>query len=178
MYQSPYFIEECKKRMVTISNWGFILSKEVCDDEWALLEWKLQDIKIAIEYHPYAYTLSIYVKYRDQDIDVGKLYELAGIKEKYVYQFGGSGLEKGIEEITGSVLSFLNCFDIFDHTDLKNAVMKANVQRETIESYFLKMADQAYLSGQYDEAKRFYQQYEYAMNDLQKKRLKKILNGK
>ena len=177
MYQSPYFIEECKKRMISVSNWGFILTEEISDEEWALLRWKLEDISIAIEYHPYAYTLTTYVDYRKNPVDVGKLYDLVGIKEKYVYQYGGAGLEKGIEAITGSVLAFLNCFDLFDHTDLKAAVKKAYEQRETVESYILEKADQAYLSGLFDEAKRYYLQYEYALNEIQKSRLKRILNG-
>ena len=177
MYQSPYFIAECKKRMISVSNWGFILTEEISDEEWVLLRWKLEDISIAIEYHPYAYTLTTYVDYRKNPVDVGKLYDLVGIKEKYVYQYGGAGLEKGIEAITGSVLAFLNCFDLFDHTDLKAAVKKAYEQRETVESYILEKADQAYLSGLFDEAKRYYLQYEYALNEMQKRRLKRILNG-
>lgn len=39
MYQSPYFVEECKKKMNPISSWGFILSEEISDDRWALLGW-------------------------------------------------------------------------------------------------------------------------------------------
>ena len=72
MYQSPYFIAECKKRMISVSNWGFILTEEISDEEWALLRWKLEDISIAIEYHPYAYTLTTYVDYRKNPVDVGK----------------------------------------------------------------------------------------------------------
>ena len=50
MYQSSLFIEECKKRMTSVSNWGFILNEEKCKDDWALLGWELEGIKIAIEY--------------------------------------------------------------------------------------------------------------------------------
>jgi hypothetical protein len=57
-----------------------------------------------------------------------------------------------------------------------NAVRKAYEQRETVESFFLKAADQAYLTGQFDTAKDYYMRYEYALNDLQKKRLKRLVN--
>ena len=177
MYQSPYFIEECKKRMTSISNWGFVLNEERSDDDWALLGWGLEDIRIAIEYHPYAYQLTTYIDYRKQHVDVEKLYAMVGINERCIYQFGGADLEKGIEAVTGAILSFLNCFDLFDHTDLKEALQKAYEQRETVESYILNKADQAYLSGQFDIAKRFYLQYEYALNDVQKKRLKRLQNN-
>ena len=177
MYQSPYFIEECKKRMTSISNWGFALNEERSGDDWALLGWELEGIRIAIEYHPYAYTLTTYIDYRKQHIDVEKLYSLAGINERCVYQFGGAGLEKGIEAVTGTIMSFLDRFDLFDHTDLKDAVKNAYEQRETVETYILNKADQAYLSGQFDTAKRFYLQYEYALNDIQKKRLKRLQNS-
>ncbi len=176
MYQSPYFIEECKKKMASISNWGFILVEEISDHNWALLRWKLEDVRIAIEYHPYAYTLTTYIDYFEHPIDVRKLYDLVGIDEKYIYQFGSSGLCKGIEAITGTILSFLDHFDDADHTDLMNAVRKAYEQRETVESFFLKAADQAYLTGQFDTAKDYYMRYEYALNDLQKKRLKRLVN--
>ena len=75
------------------------------------------------------------------------------------------------------MISNLNCFDLFDHTDLKEALQKAYEPRETVETYILNKADQAYLSGQFDIAKRFYLQYEYALNDIQKKRLKRLQNN-
>ncbi len=178
MYQSSLFIEECKKRMTSVSNWGFILNEEKCKDDWALLGWELEGIKIAIEYHPYAFTLSTYVSYRNQDIDTGKLYESVGIKaDECRYQFGGSGLEKGIESITDALLSFLDIFDWYDHSDLRKLVSNTYAHQKTentVDAYFLKKADQSYLSGDFASAKKYYLQYEYALNNLQKRRLARI----
>ena len=176
MYQSPFFIEECKNRMTSISNWGFELSEEISDDNWALIGWRLDDIRIVIEYHPYAFTLTTYMDYRTQHLNVGKLYELAGVKDKHVYQFGGAGLEKGIEAITKAILAFLGCYDVSDHTDLIGVVEQVYAQRKPAEIYFLHKADQMYLSGQHTNARKLYEQYEYALNDIQKKRFMRLSN--
>ena len=180
MYQSAHFVEECKKRMTSISNWGFILNEEKCKDDWAILGWELEGIGIEIEYHPYAFTLSTYINYKNQDIDIGKLYESVGIKaDKCRYQFGGSNLEKGIESVTDALLSFLENFDWFEHSDLRKLVSNTYAHQKTentVETYFLKMADQSYLSGDFTSAKRYYMQYEYALNSLQKRRLARINN--
>ena len=174
MYQSALFIEECKEKMNAISNWGFVLSEEKCEDKWALLTWELEDIRIAIEYHPYAYTLSTYVEYMNQDVNVRTLYDSVGVKDKYVYQFGSSGLEKGIESIAKALLSFLSHFDLSDHKDLKDLISKTKEQRDSIEAYELKRADQFYLSGKYDMAKKLYLKNECALNSIQKMRLDRI----
>ena len=174
MYQISLFLDVCKKRMESVSDWGFVLSEESSKDDWALLTWELEGISISIDYHPYAYIISTYVKDMGQDINVRALYDSVGIDDKSVYQFGGTGLEKGIETITGTVLSFLSRFDRTDHADLKEAISKIEEQHKTFEAYELERADQLYLSSEFDRAKAIYMQYDYALSDIQKKRLERI----
>lgn len=171
MYQSPYFITECKKRMLPITSRGFRLVQEKCEENWAILRWQLDDIWIAIEYHPYAYSLNTYIDYRGKEIDVWKLYELAGIDRRPVFQFGKAGLDRGIEVITDTVLTLLGKFD---HRELTDTIKGLCVHQETTETYFIKKADMEYLSGNFGTAKRYYEQYENYLNDTQRKRLNKI----
>ena len=124
MYQSPLFIEECKKRLSSLSDRGFGPALESMKDDWALLVWRLDDIRIAIEYHPYAYTINTYIDYRGKQLNVRRLYEQAGIEARERYQFWGAGLAAGIESSTAAIMSFVDHYDTPDHSGLKNVLQR------------------------------------------------------
>ena len=115
--------------MSSISDWGFRLVQESSGEDWAILRWELEGIRIAIEYHPYAYSLNTYIDYRGYEADVRKLYELAGINERPTYGFGSTGLLKGIEAVTGRVMSFLGHYDLHDHSELISDI-KSNCDKQ------------------------------------------------
>ncbi|MBO7424057.1 MAG: hypothetical protein K6G47_03880 [Clostridia bacterium] len=137
MYQSPFFISECKKRMSSISDWGFRLVQEDSREDWAILRWELEGIRVSIEYHPYAHSLNTYIDYRGYEVNLRKLYELAGINERPTYQFGSTNLEKGIEAVTKRIMTFLDGYDLYDHSKLMSDISSNFVKQKSDETRFL-----------------------------------------
>ncbi len=172
--QSQYFTDECRTKLNTISDWGFVLCDERALEKWACLYWECEDVKIGLNLSTYEYCMSVRIEYKKQQVNMDKLYDLLGIEEKYVYQYGRSVIDKCIESVTGGINSLLKRFDQSDHSELNETLEKCLCERVTPETFFLDKADQAYLSGKYKEAEWYYKQYDYALNNLQKKRKKRI----
>lgn len=169
-----YFIDECKKKMVRIHDHGFILSEEKHGDKWSCLAWESDGIRILVGYSSYGSEMDVFIDLNGQHADLTRLYDHLGIPNKHYCRCNRSGMEKCIDELTGGILDLLNRSGLKDHAALADALETSLVQKDAVERYFISEADQYYLSGDYQRARQLYKQYEYALNDKQLRRLKRI----
>lgn len=171
------FVSKAKKSMKFISVWGFIPKNIIVTDKYELLSWQNERTIIEIVYDKYEFSVYASFYYNSSKVDVACLYDELQIHERLYYQFHDeSGFEKALAEVSCGIHAFLNHFDAFDLTDLFDVLNKNIINPiDELNKYYLNIADQAYLNGDYNTAKKYYLLSEEYMNNLQKKRLKKIL---
>ena len=170
------FITLCENKTAFLIDAGYIYWLEVRSPNYERIAWKSRNVIITIEHESYEFRLRLDIYVHGREVDMGKLFSDLDLPYKSSYEYFGAGIEKGVTYLAEALDKLINDIYWMDEdsliAQLENTLLPPP---PPIQVYGLECADQAYLSGDFRWAARFYKQYESFMTDLQKRRYKRAL---
>ncbi len=165
------FIDDCELEFGFLQNYGYKLEQKKSNNKYEQIIWNksVNGLKIEIYHELYEFSIYLLLKYKNQKVDVKKAFNEHSISYNEFYQYNDEGgLHNGLLYFSEK-LKIL--FSLINETELKENYL---INETTINEYYLKKADQLYLSGNYKEAEHYYTREGVTLNDVQKMRLKRI----
>ena len=170
------FISLCENKTAFLIDAGYIFWLECRSSNYERIAWKKRNVIIAIEHERYEFRLGLDIYVHGIEVDVNKLFSDMGLPYKCSYEYFGAGLEKGVTYISEALEKLINDIYWMDEEGLIAKLEDTLLPPPPpLQVYELEHADQAYLSGDFRWAARFYKQYENFMTDLQRRRYKRSL---
>ena len=171
------FVEKCKSAMSFLGIYGFVIQNEVINQKYEAVLWVNEGICVEVIYDHYEYSLSLLFSYEKQIIDISYLYKQCNLRQRPFYQFHDEcGFDVGINYLAEGLKEFSSKFFSLSSIEFKRLLEIGVLDyQEELNKESLKRADAAYLSGDYATAKNIYLNSLSLLSDVQKKRLKHII---
>ena len=170
------FIALCENKTAFLIDAGYIYWLEVRSSNYERIAWKNRNVIITIEHESYEFRLVLDIYVHGKKVDVAKLFSDLDLPYRSSYEYFGAGIEKGVAYLAEALDKLINDIYRMDENGLITKLEGTLLPPPPpIHIYDLERADQAYLSGDFRWAARFYKQHASCLTDLQKRRYDRAL---
>ena len=171
------FITLCENKLAFLIDAGYSFWLECKSPDYERIAWRNKDVIITVDHTSYEFALEMDIYVHGKQVDENKLFSEIGLPFRPRYEYCGAGMEKGIAYFAEALDKLINDTYWQDYDGLARKLENTTEPPPPqIHDYYLEMADQAYLSGDFAQAAHFYKQSDAFMNKLQRKRYARALS--